>query len=170
MTLGDRILKVNHAGEQGAINVYTGQIIAARITAKNLIEELAEFREHEIRHREIFWNELQRRGQPRCKSYWLCAAGGFVLGLLTGILGRQAIAATTVAIERTVLAHLKEQIYDLSGADEPAIRAISAIIEDEQHHHDQSSSYVNADGIWMKVLSPVVSASTETVIWLGMRL
>lgn len=105
-TLGARILMVNHAGEHGAICIYTGQIIAAWITARDMVNELEEFKAHEKRHRAVFWAELQRRGQRRCRSYWLCALGGFVLGLSTGFLGRKAIAATTVAVERVVLRHL----------------------------------------------------------------
>ena len=62
-TLGARILMVNHAGEHGAICIYTGQIIAAWITARDMVNELEEFKAHEKRHRAVFWAELQRRGQ-----------------------------------------------------------------------------------------------------------
>ena len=67
-----RVLKVNHAGENGAVNIYAGQIFLARITAPNIVEELIEFKSHEERHRAIFWAELQRRNRSRCRSYWLC--------------------------------------------------------------------------------------------------
>lgn len=168
--LGSRILKVNHAGEHGAINIYSGQIVAARFTARAMLDELQEFRLHEQRHRTIFGAELQRRGRRRCRSYWLCGIGGFVLGIVTGLCGRHAIAATTVAVERVVLRHLEHQVAILAGRDPSAVAAIEAIMQDEQLHHDQSASHVHADGLWYKVLSPIVSASTEAVIWLGMRL
>lgn len=74
--LGDRIIKVNHAGEHGAIAIYTGQILLARLTAPALVDELREFRSHEERHRAIFGAELVRRGRPRCRSYWFCGLGG----------------------------------------------------------------------------------------------
>src|SRR5436853_6438458 len=93
--LADRYLKVNHAGEHGAICIYTAQIHIARITAPSLVAELVEFRSHELRHRSIFLAELQRRNRARCRSYWLCGAGGCLLGLITAICGRSAIAATT---------------------------------------------------------------------------
>lgn len=48
--LGNRIIKVDHAGEHGAINIYTGQMLVARVTAPDLLEELREFRSHEMRH------------------------------------------------------------------------------------------------------------------------
>jgi len=97
--LGDRIIKVNHAGEHGAINIYSGQILMARITAPSLLEQLVEFRSEEEKHRAIFLAESQRRGRPRYRSYWLCGIGGYLLGLITGLFGRRAIAATTVAVE-----------------------------------------------------------------------
>ena len=105
-----RVLKVNHAGENGAVNIYAGQIFFARITAPAMVAELGEFKSHEERHRAIFWAELQRRNRPRCRSYWLCGIGGFMLGLITGVFGRRAIAATTVAVERVVLRHLEHQL------------------------------------------------------------
>ena len=168
--LGDRIIKVNHAGEHGAVSIYTGQIVMARITAPDMISELVEFRMHERSHRALFEAELSRRGRPRCRSYWLCACGGLVLGLVTGLLGGRAIAATTTAVERVVLRHLRQQLDALGDNDPEAAAAICAIMEEEQLHHDRSASHAKADGIWPRLLTPIVSASTETVIWLGMRL
>jgi len=140
--LGDRIIKVNHAGEHGAINIYSGQIFMARLTARGMVTQLTEFRSHEQRHRAIFGAELQRRGRPRCRSYWLCGFGGLVLGLITGLFGARAIAATTVAVESVVLRHLEQQLVVLQGNDSAAVAAISAIVSEEQQHHDHSASGV----------------------------
>lgn len=84
-----RVLKVNHAGENGAVNIYAGQIFFARFTAPGMVAELVEFKSHEEGNRAIFWEELQRRNRPRCRSYWLCGVGGFTLGLVTGLFGRR---------------------------------------------------------------------------------
>ncbi|GAB2498838.1 demethoxyubiquinone hydroxylase family protein [Pseudoxanthomonas sangjuensis] len=168
--LGDRVIKVNHAGEHGAINIYSGQILMARLTAPDLVNELREFRSHEQRHLGIFGTELRRRNKPRCRSYWLCGFGGYVLGLATGLFGRNAIAATSVAVESVVLRHLERQIADLREDDPEAVVAISAIVAEEQQHHDLSASHLQANGFWSWIITPLVSASTETVIWLGMRL
>src|SRR5882724_10657332 len=67
--LGSRILKVNHAGENRAVNIYRGQILSAGLTARSMVAELREFKAHEERHRAIFAAELQRRGhRPRRQS------------------------------------------------------------------------------------------------------
>jgi ubiquinone biosynthesis monooxygenase Coq7 len=168
--LGDRIIKVNHAGEHGAISIYSGQIFMARMTASDLVDELIEFRSHERAHRAIFGAELHRRGRPRCRSYRLCGLGGYALGLMTGLFGRSAIAATTVAVESVVLRHLQQQLVVLRDSDAAAVAAIAAIVADEQDHHDRSASHMQAGKFWPKLITPVVSAATETVIWLGMRL
>jgi ubiquinone biosynthesis monooxygenase Coq7 len=169
-TLGDRFLKVNHAGEHGAVHIYAGQILMARLTARAMLPALREFKAHEEGHRAIFWGELQRRGRPRCRSYWPCALGGFALGLMTGLLGRRAIAATTVAVERVVLTHLDAQVACLHGSDEAAVDAIGAIVAEEREHCDAFADELGEGSLWVKLLTPVVAVSTKTVIWLGLRL
>ena len=169
-TLGDRVMKVNHAGEHGAVNIYRGQIFIAKWRAPELVDELSSFMSHELRHRSIFLSELERRDKPRCRSYTLCGVGGYILGVLTGLFGHAAIAGTTVAVERVVLKHLHVQINGLTPFDKQAVAAIQLIIDDEQEHHDQADSDISGTELWARILMPIVSISTEFVIWLGMRL
>lgn len=168
--LGNTIIKVNHAGEHGAVCIYSGQIFLARLTAPGLLDELKSFRDDERKHRQIFADELNSRAETRCKSYWLCALGGFILGLITALFGVKAIAATTVAVESVVLRHLAEQIQMLSGSDNKAVDAIQQIIDDEQSHHDNSLAHINAGKFWTKLLMLIIDKATELVIFLGMRL
>lgn len=167
--LAGRILRVNHAGEHGAVNIYAGQIAMARLTAPKLIPELRQFKSDEERHRLAFQRELISRRTPRCPSYWLCGAGGFFLGVVTGLFGRRAIAATTVAVETVVLSHLASQIELLQDRDEAAVTVIRSIVDEERAHHDASHSLLMGDRFWGKVLTPIVAAATETVIWIGMH-
>jgi 3-demethoxyubiquinol 3-hydroxylase len=169
-TIGDRVMKVDHAGEHGAVCIYRAQRFFARWTAPDLIAELDSFLTHERRHRARFGAELERRGIRRCRSYWLCGLGGFVLGGLTGLLGRRPIAATTVAIEKVVLRHMHEQVGDLAATDSAAAEALRDVIVDEQEHHDLSVLRLAPPGLWPRLIEPVVRTSTEAVIWLGMRL
>lgn len=168
--LGDRIMKVDHAGEHGAIAIYSAQILMARFTCPDTVAALIEFRSHECRHRSVFEAELRRRGVRRCRSYWLCGIGGYALGAITGLFGRSAIAATTVAVESVVLRHLEEQLGRLDSLDPTAAAAIHSIVEEERQHRDHAASDLDAKGFWPKLLTPVVSASTEAVIWLGMKM
>jgi len=168
--LGDRILKVNHAGEHGAVNIYRGQLLLARFTAPGQVPVLETFLEHERRHRHIFETELARRGQRRCRSFLLCGAGGYALGMVTGLFGKRAIGATTYAVEHVVLQHLQAQLAALHGHDSHAVAAIGQIIADETVHMDHYAETTAGDRFWRSVLQPLVAASTEAVIWLGMHL
>ena len=168
--LGTRFLKADHASEHRAVNIYAGQIFMAPFTARAKLDELVQFRRHEERHRAIFWAELQRRDRAHCGSYRLCGFGGFVLGILTGLCGAEAIAATGAAVESVVLRHLERQVATLTGKDPAAVAAIRSIVREKRLHHDLSASQVPADGFWARVLLPTVSMSTELVMWLGMRL
>ena len=169
-TLGDRVLKVNHAGEHGAVNIYRAQRLACWWRDAALKSTLEEYQGHEEAHRAIFAKELARRGRPRCRSYVLCGIGGYALGVITGLCGRASIAATTVAVERVVLRHLEEQSVALRGVDAEAVSAIESILADEQSHHDRAALEPSQGIFWPKILRPTVSGATEAVIWLGMKL
>ena len=169
-TLGDRIVKVNHAGEHGAVNIYRGQLLLARFTAPDQVGVLETFLEHERQHRHIFATELARRGQRRCRSYLLCGLGGYALGIVTGLCGKHAIGATTHAVEEVVLKHLQAQLAILHGQDGYAVAAIARIVADETAHKEHYAGDTAGSRLWRSVLQPLVAAATETVIWLGMHL
>ena len=163
-------MKVDHAGEHGAVCIYSGQIWVSRWRAPALTAKLSDFRAHEASHRTRFSAVLQRRGLRRCRSYHLCGAGGFALGALTGLIGPRAIAATTVAVERVVLRHLHEQVAALEKLDTEAAEALRELIHEEQEHNDSSFAQLPVHSWGTKVVDRVVAASTDIVIWLGMRL
>jgi ubiquinone biosynthesis monooxygenase Coq7 len=156
--LAHRILKVNHAGEHGAVNIYRGQVFICRWRAPELISQLLEFKAHEEGHRTHFAKHLAIRNVRRCRSYHFCGLGGLTLGIITGLLGRSAVAATTVAVEKVVLRHLE------------ACEIVKKIVEEEKAHHDSAALELQQGSFWPRILMPIVAASTESVIWLGMKL
>ncbi len=166
--LGDRIIKVNHAAEHGAVNIYRAQLLVSWRRKSDLKSQLREFLEHEKRRRAIFAVELNRRRRHRYRSYWRCGIGGFVLGLVTGCCGVRSIPATTV--ESVVLRHLQAQVAALSSVDLAAVSAIKSIYDDELAHRDGAAFGSRADMFWVRLLQPLMSWATEAVIWLGMRL
>ena len=167
-TPGEVALKVDHAGEHGAVFIYRAQRWVARWRAPSLVSEIDDFIAHEQRHRALFAAELDRRGVRRCRSFHLCGLGGLMMGIVTGLLGARAISLTTEAVESVVLRHLQHQLTALTIADPAAASVINQIVSDEREHHDRSAAKLSQPQQLDRLLAPAVRAATETVIWLGM--
>ena len=169
LSVSNRIIKVDHAGEFGAINIYRGQILIGRVFSRGYVSTLADFLQHERRHLATFGDLLKTRGIARCKSYWLCGIGGFTLGVLTALLGERGVMTCTAAVEDVVLRHLRSQIQVLRDVgDQEGLAAVMSIIADETEHHD--SGMAGSGGLLYKPIHLAVSAATGFVIWLGMKL
>ncbi len=106
----------------------------------------------------------------RCRSYHFCGIGGYVLGFTTGLFGRSAVAATTVAVESVVLRHLEDQLLQLALLDNAAHTAVASIVEEERQHHDSANLEPLQGRIWPHILMPIVRGATEFVIWMGLKL
>ena len=81
-----RILKVNHAGEFGAIRIYRAQIWIARRLYPDICAFLEETLGHEINHCSLFRHAMPQRGARPCRVMAFWGNGGWVLGFLTGLL------------------------------------------------------------------------------------
>ncbi|MAZ03518.1 MAG: demethoxyubiquinone hydroxylase family protein [Sneathiella sp.] len=163
------MIKVDHAGENGAVNIYRAQRTVARFRSRSLTRQLEQNMQHELAHRRLFANYLAENGIRRCKSYFACGAGGYVLGFVTGLIGPTAIAATTYAVENVVLKHLQEQIHYLRQEDKDAHDRVMQIIEDEKAHHDAARDQLPGNQLMTNILIRVVKFCTECVIRFGMR-
>ncbi len=168
-TIAEKMIKVDHVGENGAVNIYRAQRLAASFRAKHLLPQLKHFQGHEEEHREIFRQQLASWGVRRCVSYHASGIGGFTLGFITGLIGPSAIAATTYAVESVVLSHLETQLEYLNGADKDAYHCVERIVVDEKAHHDTAEAQIQSNTILTRVLIGVVKFSTEQVIRFGMR-
>jgi ubiquinone biosynthesis monooxygenase Coq7 len=165
----EKMIKVDHAGENGAVNIYRAQKTVCLIRASKLLGQLASNQSHEEEHRQIFASYLAANGIRRCISYHLCGAGGYVLGLVTGLMGPGAVAATTYAVEHVVLRHLEEQLDYLKVQDPAAHDCVTRIVDDERAHHETAESQMQKGRFLTRVLVFVVSLCTESVIRFGMR-
>ena len=165
----EKMIKVDHAGENGAVNIYRAQRFVARFRSKSIVKQLEQNMEHELNHRKIFENYQAENGIRRCKSYFVCGAGGYVLGFVTGLFGPTAVAATTYAVENVVLEHLEEQRAYLYKDDLAAHECVIQIIEDEKAHHDSAKNQLQEDQLIVNILIKIVRLCTECVIRFGMR-
>ncbi len=161
-----RILKVNHAGEFGAIRIYRAQLWLARRYMPDLVPFLEETLAHEIAHCRRFREAMTERQARPCMAMSLWGTGGSVLGLATALMGRNAVMACTKAVEQTVHRHLDDQLRFLRGRDE-ALRAIIAAIQIEENQHLGYAAARLTPSPFNRLIEAIVDVSTEIVIWLS---
>jgi len=164
-----RILRVNHAGEHGAVAIYSAQLAHARRAHPDLIPWLSETLAHEQTHRTRFREAMPSHEAKPCRLMFVWSFGGAALGALTALCGRTGIYVCTAAVERTVHRHLVEQIAFLERADPPLAQIVRDILTEEDAHLAHAEAHHNTNGAFARALSAIVSAATETLIFLSTR-
>src|SRR5580693_8091340 len=162
-----RILKVNHAGEYGAIRIYRAQVLVARRIYPDVVGFLEETLAHEVRHCTLFRDAMPERGVRPCRVMSLWSNGGYVLGLMTSLLSRQGIWICTAAVESTVHRHLEDQLRFLRDKDARLHLLILSIQQEELAHLHHAEERIATNAPWARLLHAFVAASTEAVIWLS---
>lgn len=164
-----RILRVNHAGEHGAVAIYSAQLAQLPDSRRELKEWLAETLIHERNHRDAFRAAMPPRATKPCRTLWVWSLGGAWLGRSTALLGPSAVMACTAAVERTVHGHLVEQARVLDRIDPEFAALVRSIqIEEDTHlayaeaRHDRATRFA-------RLISFVVSVATEAMIALSTR-
>lgn len=162
-----RIVKVNHAGEYGAIRIYRAQLWIARRLYPDVAPFLRDTLGHENRHCRAFREAMPPRQSRPCRIMALWGNGGYLLGFATALLGRRGIWICTEAVERTVHRHLEGQLSYLSGLDETLRALILDIQRDELEHLSYAQQKLTRKNGFDRALDGLITKTTEAVIWLS---
>ena len=163
-----RMVRVDHAGEYGAVRIYEGQLAVMRHgRARNEIRHMAE---QETRHLATF-NELVRAHRVRptlLQPLWHVA--GFALGAATALLGEEAAMACTVAVEEVIDEHYEGQAERLGDADPALKETILAFRDDELAHRARAIEHGAMETLGYDLISGAVKAGSRLAIWLSTRI
>jgi ubiquinone biosynthesis monooxygenase Coq7 len=162
-----RILRVNHAGEYGAIRIYGAQIAVAKRWFPDVVPALADMLGHERQHCAAFFAAMPARSSRPCRIMSLWSIGGWLLGFLTALAGRQTIWVCTAAVEAAVHRHLDDQLHFLSGRDPDLHAIILSIREEELSHLRHAEAQLGAAGPLQGKLQTAISGITDVLIWLS---
>ena len=134
----EQFIRVDHAGERGAIKIYEGQLLALNTLVKNneLKKTIEEMREHEKEHCNYFENEIKKRNITPTKFLPLWDLLGVGLGFGTTILGKKAAMLCTASVEEVIQEHYANQIQQLESDEKKLKEKIIKSREDELHHKD----------------------------------
>ncbi len=134
----EEFIRVDHAGERGAVKIYEGQLLALNTLVKDdvLKKTIEEMKIHEKEHCEFFETEIKKRKIKPTKFLPLWDLLGVGLGFGSTILGKKAAMLCTASVEEVIDEHYQNQINQL-GSDEKVLKKkIIKFREDELHHKD----------------------------------
>lgn len=162
-----RILRVDQAGELGAVRIYEGQrAVLGKGRHGPLLAKMAQQEQH---HLDTFSRLIsQRRVRPTVLApLWHVA--GFALGAGTALLGERVAMACTVAVEEAIDEHYADQAKML-GEDEAELKAtIETFRAEELEHRDIGLANEAEKAPGYPVLSAAIKTGCRLAIWLSER-
>ena len=131
-------IRVDHAGERGAVKIYEGQLLALNtfIKDESLKKKIEEMKIHELEHSQFFENEIRKRNIKPTKFLPLWDLLGVGLGFTSTILGKKAAMLCTASVEEVIDKHYLDQINQLGSDEKELKKKITKFREDELHHKD----------------------------------
>ena len=132
----EEIIRVDHAGERGAIKIYEGQLLALKTIKEDqpLKKKIEEMWKQEQEHLNYFENEIQKRKIKPTYLLPLWDIMGVALGFSTAMLGKKAAMLCTASVEEVIEDHYQSQLKKL-GNDEMELKAkIQKFKNDETDH------------------------------------
>ena len=134
----EEFIRVDHAGERGAVKIYEGQLLALNTLVKNedLRKTIEEMKVHEKEHCEYFEMEIKKRKIRPTKFLPLWDLLGVGLGFGSTLLGKKAAMLCTASVEEVIDKHYQSQIDQLGSDEKDLKKKIIKFRQDEINHKD----------------------------------
>jgi len=163
----ERMIRVDHAGEYGAVRIYEGQLAVLGKSAKAPIIErmVAQEREHLSAFDKLV---ADNRVRPTAMlPIWHIA--GFALGAGTALLGERAAMACTVAVEEVIDEHYAGQVARLGDEDGELRDTFEKFRLEEVEHRNTGLEHGAEKTPAYEALTGLVKAGSRLAIWLSER-
>ena len=168
----EETIRVDHAGERGAIKIYEGQLLALKTFKQdeNLKKQIEEMKEHEKEHYDFFDKEIQKRNIKPTKLLPLWDLLGVALGFGTAMLGKKATMLCTASVEEVIGDHYKNQTYELHEDEKELKENIIKFRDDELDHKDLAyKEGATKDGLY-GLLDKVIKTSSRIAIKISKKI
>jgi len=172
---GDRVvdtesmIRVDQAGEYGAIRIYAGQMAVLR-GGSATAHEIARMANQEHVHLDRFDRLVADRGIRPTALQPIWNVAGFALGAATALISEEAAMACTDAIETEIDRHYGQQLDEL-GDDDPELSAdIARFRAEEVEHRDTARAHGSANAPGYPLLTAAIRAGCRVAIGLSKRI
>ena len=136
----EEIIRVDHAGERGAIKIYEGQLLALKTIKQDnsLRDKIEDMKEHEQEHLKFFEREIQKRKIKPTYLLPLWDVMGVALGFGTALLGKKAAMLCTASVEEVIEDHYQNQLKKLGDDEKNLKEKIEKFKGDETDHKNMA--------------------------------
>ena len=163
----ESMIRVDHAGEYGAVRIYEGQLAVLEVRpASKAAATIRKMAAEEQRHLDTFDRlVIERRVRPTAlEPVWRVA--GFALGAATALLGEKAAMACTAAVEEVIDEHYARQVERLGG-DVALKRTVEEFRAEEIAHRDEALAQGAEQAPGYRLLSEGIKAGCRLAIKLS---
>ena len=164
----EAMIRVDHAGEYGAVRIYEGQLAVLKNRAS--ADTIRHMADQEQRHLKTFDKLVnERRVRPTAlEPVWRVA--GFALGFGTALMGEKAAFACTAAVEEAIDEHYAQQIADLGERDPDLKRTVEDFRADEAAHRQTALDNGAEQAPGYRLLSETIKAGCRVAIKLSEKI
>ena len=165
-------IRVDHAGERGAVKIYEGQLLALNTIVKNesLKKTIEDMKEHEIEHCQFFEKEIKKRKIKPTYLLPLWDVMGVALGFGTAMLGKKATMLCTASVEEVIEDHYQNQIEKL-GNDEKDLKAkIEKFRNDEIDHKNTAYETGATNKGFYYLMDKIIKTSSKIAITISEKI
>ena len=173
------MLRVDHAGELAAFQIYSGQLFVLSRTHPELVPLIQEMQDQEAHHLSTFDNLLaSHRVRPTVMTpLWRIAGWG--LGAATAAMGKEAAMACTSAVETVIGGHYDDQVrslmelekkYPEGGELSQLTSTVSQFRDDELEHRDIALEKDAEKATGYPILERVIGGGCRAAIWISERI
>ena len=164
----ERYIRVDHAGERAAQQIYRGQLVV--LGEHKMGDEIRHMMEQEVEHLETFDMLINERKVRPSFLDPIWGVAGFTLGLVTATMGPKAAMACTIAVEEVIGEHYQKQTENL-GSDEASLKkTIERFRDEELEHRDIAVDYKGHEARHYKMLHDVIQKGCRTAIKIAEKL
>ena len=154
----EEFLRVDHAGERGAIKIYEGQLLALNTLIKDekLKKMIEKMKNHEKKHLDFFNKEIKKRNIKPTKLLPLWDLLGVGLGFGSAMMGKKATMLCTASVEEVIDEHYQKQLNQINSNEKILKEKIKKFRDDEIHHkniaYDNGASKEGLYSIFDKII------------------
>jgi ubiquinone biosynthesis monooxygenase Coq7 len=165
----EEILRVDHAGEYGAVAIYNGQlaVFERQHGKERIVGQLKEMAAQEQEHLDAFDRMLSAGSVRPTAMSPVWNAAGFALGVGTALLGEKAAHACTEAVETVIEEHYGDQVAELREAGDDQLAETMAKFQEEEVSHKELAA---SEGASEAPAYPLLSAIIRTGCRLAIRI